>query len=71
MRPIFTDGLPFRTFLISIFPARHHRNESDLPATQGIQAGDLQGILKARLEQKECQDVSGAMQKEKEMRNLD
>ena len=37
-------------------------NESDLPAMQNIGAGDGQVVLNARIEQKECQDVSGTLQ---------
>jgi hypothetical protein len=46
-------------------------NVSDLPAVQNNGAGDKQVVLNARIEQKGCQDVSGAVQSEILKKNLE
>ena len=63
LRPIFTDGLPFRTFFFQQTCALR-LNEGDLPAEGYKGAGDEQVALKARIEQKGCQHVSGAIHRE-------
>ena len=64
LRPIFSDGLPFRTFF-SHQSRPHHLIENDPPAVEKIGADDGQGLLKARIEQNGCQDVSEIIQEEK------
>jgi hypothetical protein len=63
LRPIFTDGLPFRTFFFQQTCALR-LNEGDLPAVRSKGAGDNQVVLKGRIEQKGCQHVSGAIKRE-------
>ncbi len=63
LRPIFSDGLPFRTFLPQQSrPLRLIENYP--PAVEKIGADDRQGLLNARIEQNGCQDVSEIIQEE-------
>ena len=64
MRPIFSDGLPFRGIFFSQWSRLLRLNESDLPAVQSIGAGDGQGLLNAGKEQNGCQDGAGIIQEE-------